>query len=252
MFTAMLKSFFFAMVFVSWCAQGQTVTADHVNQVGRGRYVADEDFKFDSNIEFSQPDYKFEANLPEGFGRATAAELGVTGWHFWNEYPGQGAALVKIAPDTVLIYDTVTRIPLYVVGCYRNGKAGGLNRIKGMNRIRAVPPRDAQPKPPHVDKPPIIYWPPELPPIVLKDLPPLPPPPPEGQVIVLVYDPPSKSWIWKYTPLWCVDIHRPRDLWHPAACAALALGGYALAGGFSGALELKPAIPVIQLNPFGL
>ncbi len=110
-----------------------TLTRERVNKVGRGRYVAADDFRVNSTISFSQPDYKFESRLPQGFGRATAKHLGVAGKRFWNEYPGIGAALVVMAPETVLIYDTVSRVALYVTGCHREGKKGGLNRIKEEN-----------------------------------------------------------------------------------------------------------------------
>jgi hypothetical protein len=116
---------------------GKSLTRQKVNQVGRGRYTAADDFRVDSSVTFSQPDYKFESRLPEGFGRATAFELGVSGQKFWNEYPGIGGALVVMNPNTVLIYDTVNRIPMYVTGCIREGK-------KGMNRIKPDTPPVAE------------------------------------------------------------------------------------------------------------
>ena len=157
---------FFSLIFlVPWCAQGQTVTAERVNKAARGRYMTDKDFRF-GQVEFSQPDYKFESALPEGFGRATAAELGVAGKHFWNEYPGQGAALVVMAPDTVLIYDTVSRQPLYVTGCYREGRVDGLNRLKGLNRIQGM----EVPEPPMPPLP-FVQIPPQLVELILPPLP---------------------------------------------------------------------------------
>lgn len=80
-------------------------------------------------------------------------------------------------------------------------------------------------------------------------IPPLPHPPAEGEAAVLVYEEDKvkggKRWWWKYTPLWCVDIHRKRDLYRPAVCAAIALGGYWLAGGFSGGSASLIKIPGI-------
>jgi hypothetical protein len=60
----------------------------------------------------------------------------------------------------------------------------------------------------------------------LTTIPPLPALPPEGEAAILVYDEHGKCWVWKYTPLWCVDVRRPRDLYKPLVCAAAAAAIY--------------------------
>ncbi len=72
--------------------------------------------------------------------------------------------------------------------------------------------------------------------VELVELPPLPPLPPPGMVITLVWDEKGKAWYWKYTPLWCVDIHKWSDAYRPAVCGGAAVAGYWLAGGFSSGL----------------
>jgi hypothetical protein len=69
-------------------------------------------------------------------------------------------------------------------------------------------------------------------------IPPLPPAPPPGQVITLVWE--GKAWYWRYTPLWCIDVHQWKEVYRPAACAAAAVAGYWLAGGFSAELFKLP------------
>ena len=76
----------------------------------------------------------------------------------------------------------------------------------------------------------------------------LPDPPTYNFQTALVWDKERKRWYWKYTPLFCVDVRSPKDLWRPALCAAVAVGGYALAGGFSGGAAV-PLVKVPYLVP---
>lgn len=72
-------------------------------------------------------------------------------------------------------------------------------------------------------------------PTELVAMPPEPQDPPSYEFQAeLVWDKEGKRWWWRYTPLFCVDVRSPKDLWRPALCAAVAAGGFALAGGFSG------------------
>lgn len=130
-------------VFAFSAANGQTLTPERVNKIGRGRYTTAPDFQIKVGVVFTQFDYKFESRMPQGFGKKTARELGADGRKFWNDYPGEGAALVVMHADTLLIYDTVSLVPLYVTGCIREGKEGGINRIK-----EETPPTPVAAKPP--------------------------------------------------------------------------------------------------------
>lgn len=71
-------------------------------------------------------------------------------------------------------------------------------------------------------------------PTELVAMPPTPPAPPTYDFQTALVWEEGKGWWWRYTPLFCVDVRSPKDLWRPALCAAVAAGGYALAGGFSG------------------
>lgn len=238
----MLKLLLISIFLAPWCVLGQ-MTADRVNLTGRGRYTAAEGFRFEQ-VDFPQPDYKFESVLPEGFGRATAAELGVAGWHFWNEYPGQGAALVTMAPETVLIYDTVSRQPLYVTGCHRDGRPDGLNRLKGMNRIKAVPsapaPAASAPAPDVV----ALTFTAE-PAVELDDLPPAPAPPAPPAPIQFEPDKGRKF------PIPCFPRERTKFgiIMPLAECAGIGLGiGLPLSGGAAVGTKFVPVWGVI--SPF--
>ncbi len=128
---------------------------------------------------------------------------------------------------------------------FRNGRA--IVREDCGNRVEEVeyvPPPSPPPAPAPPPAPPEeihLPPPPEFP--ELGEIEPVLPLPDENFVMELIWEKKGKSWIWKYTPLWCVDVRRPRDLWHPALCAALGLGGYALAGGFAnGALVKTPVL----------
>lgn len=112
-----------------------------------------------------------------------------------------------------------------------------------------TPARVVTPVPPPKEE--VVIELPPYNPVRLVDMPPPPPPPPSFDYQVeLVWDEHGKRWWWKYTPLFCVDVRRPKDLWRPALCAGVAVGGYALAGGFSGGAPLVkipvrvPSIPV--------
>lgn len=80
--------------------------------------------------------------------------------------------------------------------------------------------------------------------IVLVPLPPaLAVPPTDEFMVELVWDKESKRWF-------CFDVHRPRDLWKPALCAGIAaIGGYALAGGFSGSAPLVKLPHLVTTTP---
>lgn len=126
-------------------AKTSKLTPGKVNEIGRGRYTAARDFLVDPTVEFSQPDYKFESALPQGFGKATAEDLGMAGVEFWNEYPGIGGVWVAASPKAEFFYDTVSRMPLYIAGCIREGKKNGLNRVK---LVVPSPPPPAPEAPP--------------------------------------------------------------------------------------------------------
>ncbi len=120
-----------------------------------------------------------------------------------------------------------------------------------------LPPIAEAPAPPSPPEPcncppPVVVVQVELPPwepAELVAMPPAPPPPPSFDFQAeLVWDKEGKRWWWKYTPLFCVDVRAPRDLWRPALCAAVAAGGYALAGGFSGGATPLYKLPALGAN----
>ena len=119
--------------------------------------------------------------------------------------------------------------------------------------VNPPPPVETPAPPPPPPAPPEVVMPPEPSPLELITLAPLPTPPQaEKLVVTLVWDD-NKSWIWKYTPLWCIDVRSWKDVYKPTVCAAIALGGFWAAGGFKAAALYKlapsPMNPIIGPLP---
>lgn len=124
---------------------GQQITPAVVDRVGRGRYSAPEKFEVKPPAEvFSHPEYTGEIKMLEGFGKATAEELELSGREVWNEYPGQGAVKVKLNPKAVLFYETASRQPMYLDGCLRQGKPW-VNRVKLIEEETLAEPAPKEP-----------------------------------------------------------------------------------------------------------
>lgn len=110
-----MRKIFIVLMFC-FCAFALTVSAQRPDPSGKGRYT----LQPNNSIFNSIPEYKGPDSL-EGLGLKTAAELGLTGEEFWNEYP-KGPRLVKLHATAKIYYDTGSMQPYYLDGCIVNGK----------------------------------------------------------------------------------------------------------------------------------
>lgn len=102
------------------------------------------------DVGFSQPKYTGPATVNR-LGLKTAGELGLTGKLVYNEYE-HSARTVYLSASAQVYYDTASMEPLYLAGCFDNGKpfANRLKLVQQQTPVVLVP----QPTPVAVIKPP--------------------------------------------------------------------------------------------------